>query len=919
MVKFGRTLYCIAILYLVSFSSVQAQGVRTQDKAHSIAFYYADIDSIRELVSYERVVVDPQHLSDIQLAQLKQAQTKVYAYLSVGEAPAQLAQEFNDAKIGYNDVWQAHIMDSANMQWRDYLVSQAQKLKSQGYEGVFLDTLDSHLSVTDSAKLQDQQKALISLVAQIQNQLPVILNRGFDIYKKLPQQPVAIAAESLLYSYDYNARMYKQQSAQDTQWLQARLNEIKTAGIEAIVIDYLGADTQQRIKAAQEITALGFTPYVSDAMLSQFGVSTHYPFPRRVLAFYNSKVNLKKNSECHKFLATLIEYVGYVPQCIDIHDPQLAELDLSRYAGAVFWLSQASYQYSYTQDILSRSLDTLPTTVMGELPEQASLLQKLGVTADGSYIGKMKVDGADTLYPLPDAAPSQYVQYLLDTQAAEEVITLVDEMGNKGLGAAKMPWGSLWLEPLIVQELIGDRNRWPVDPFTHLLPLLGLPTIPAPDVTTESGLRIVTAHIDGDGFPSVAWLPSRPYAGESILDSILRKSTLPHTVSVIEAEVGDKGLYPEIAPQLEAIARKIFALDNVEVASHTFSHPFFWDPRVSAKEKLYGDSLPVPNYELDYDTEVFGSVRYINERLAPKDKKVSVFLWSGMANPTEEVISKTNQLGIYNVNGGNTYVLNDNYSVAQVYPHVNWYEDAVQVYAPVMNENLYTELWTENFNGFSRVIETFELLGAPHRLKPASIYYHMYSGVYPASLNALNEVYDWVENHQLTALYLGEFAQRAHSLYETGLGKSIFDDAWYITSTGVRSARLLPNLVPAGQSKGIAGVNSGPDGNYLILSAPRTKLVVAKETQPFSGKPYLQQANAVVEHWSARANIIEMTLLSHQPLQATFAHADSCNLKDSDQSQVSARKQGDSLYLMTKAKGRFSLTLVCEKNVELNG
>ncbi|WP_462159660.1 endo alpha-1,4 polygalactosaminidase [Pseudoalteromonas sp. GB56] len=919
MVKFAQTLYYIALLSFVPLLWAQTEDAHAPKSPSSIAFYYADIDSTRELLSYERVVVDPQHLSQIQLQQLKQAQTSVLAYLSVGEAPAKLAQKFDDAAIGFNDVWQATIMDNANPQWRAYLIQQAQHLKAQGYDGVFLDTLDSYQLVADITEQQEQRAQLISLVAQIQRELPVILNRGFDLYTHLPQQPIAIAAESLFHTYDYGNDVYKAQSPQDTQWLETKLNEIKASGIEVIVIDYLEANRQARIDAAKHISQLGFTPYVGDAMLSKFGVSTHYPYPRRVLTFYNSKVNLKKNSECHKFLATLIEYAGYVPQCVDIHDPDINNIDLTRYAGAVFWLSQASYHYAYTQDILSRSIETLPTTVMGELPEQPSLLQKMGVKADGTYLGEFTVQGADTLYPLPHAAPSQYVRYTATTNEVEELISLVDENGNKGVGAAKTPWGALWLEPLIVQELIGDRNRWPVDPFTRLMPLFGLPKIPAPDVTTESGLRIVTAHIDGDGFPSVAWIPSRPYAGESILNSVLRKSTLPHTVSVIEAEVGAKGLYPDISPQLEAIARKIFALDNVEVASHTFSHPFFWDPRVSAKEKLYGDSLPVPNYVLDYDTEVFGSVRYINEHLAPDDKKVSVFLWSGMANPTEEVISKTNQLGIYNVNGGNTYVLNDNYSVAQVYPHVNWYEDAVQVYAPVMNENLYTELWTENFNGFSRVTETFELLGAPHRLKPASIYYHMYSGVYPASLNALKEIYEWVDNHELTPLYLGEFAQRAHSLYETGLGKSIYDDAWYISSTGVRTARLPKNQTPSGLSSGIAGINSGPDGNYVTLTSPRSKLVVANNSTAFSGKPYLQKANAIVEHFSAQANIIEMTVLSHQALQATFANARDCAIKENGQATIATQEQGDSLQVSTKRKGRFALTLICSNIVGGDG
>ena len=65
-----------------------------------------------------------------------------------------------------------------------------------------------------------------------------------------------------------------------------------------------------------------------------------------------------------------------------------------------------------------------------------------------------------------------------------------------------------------------------------------------------------------------------------------------------------------------------------------------------------------------------------------------------------------------------------------------------QVYAPVQNENIYTNLWTGPFWGFLNVIQTFELTENPRRLKPISIY-HFYSGQKLASLNALKRVYEW--------------------------------------------------------------------------------------------------------------------------------------------------------------------------------
>ncbi|WP_171041830.1 endo alpha-1,4 polygalactosaminidase [Pseudoalteromonas ruthenica] len=908
-----KFVFTVVVALLVS--GLIAQPTRAVAPTHfeqSIAFYYGEVDSVRELISYQRVVVSPQQLSKRQLQQLKNANTQVYAYLSVGEYLGVDTRLLDAASMGRNSAWQAEIMDAASPVWRQHLQQQAERYQRQGFSGVFLDTLDSYQLALPHEQHASQQQALVSLIDNIATSLPVMLNRGFELVDKLAQPPQAVVAESLMYGFDITKNDYTRQSDSDIQWLRTKLEHIEGLGIEAIVIDYLPAGVEARVAAAKEIAALGFTPYVSDGLLQQFGVSLHYPVRRRVLGVYDSSVVLKKQSACHKYLATLIEYQGYVPQCIDIRDSRLAQLDLERFAGVAFWLPQASYQHLDAQQLLLRSISQRPTVIIGELPDDEALLARLGIRENGSYTGALESSGAKLTYPMPHAAPKQFPRYQLMDSHTPALVSINDSQGNTGVGVARMPWGGLFLEPLTVQELIGDRNRWPLEPFAHLIPLFSLAAIPVPDVTTESGLRIVTAHIDGDGFPSVAWLPGRPYAGASILNNVLKKSPLPHTVSVVEAEVAPHGLYPDIASELEEIARQTFALDNVEIASHTFSHPFFWDDRIDAKEKLYGDSLPVPNYTLDYDREVFGSVRYINEHLAPKHKQVEVFLWSGMADPTADVIAKTRQLDLYNVNGGNTYVLNDNYSIAQVYPHLNWYKDGIQVYAAVMNENLYTELWTENYRGFARASETFELLGAPRRLKPVSIYYHMYSGVYPASLGALDHLYDWVEKHELTPLYLSEYAHRARTLYETGVARAIDDDNWHITSTGVKSLRIASDQLPDGDSEGIAGFTPGPDGNYITLVQPRSTLSLSQgDAAAFSNRAYLAKANAVIEHWQWQGAKLRFTVLAHRDLQLTLDNVASCQVNKLSDPALTLDKTANQWTIRSTQRGRYHVELHC--------
>jgi polysaccharide biosynthesis protein PelA len=898
------------LLTTAVFSAYSLAANKTANK--SIAFYYADIDSVRELLSYQRVVVEPTNISPLQLQQLKIAKTEVYAYLSIGETNYTTAQKYPAAVIGSNKQWQAKVMDVDNLAWRTHLIQQAQQYSELGFDGLFLDTLDSYELALNKQFYPAQQHALVTLLDQLEViSGKLILNRGFKLLNQLQLPPSAVVAESLIHGFDVANNHYFVQNAEDTLWLTNQLEHVKQQGIEAIVIDYLPPNQQQRILAAKAVHARGYTPYISDGLLSQFGVSNHYPIPRRILGFYDGTTGAKNKSYCHRYLSTLIEYYGYVPQCEDIHNPQLNNLNINQFAATLLWLPQTSYNNIALQQFIKRALDQVPTVFIGELPDNSGLLTILGFEILGTFTGKLSLKDAKVKYPLPHALPNEYTRYGTTDPKHHVQFRLQDQQQQQGIAVAQTSWGGVMLQPLNVQEFIGERSRWPLDPFLHLMPLLRLDEIPVPDITTESGLRIVTAHIDGDGFPSIAWLPDKPYAGQSIYDNILTQSTLPHTVSVIEAEVAQHGLYPDIAPKLEQIARKIFSLDNVEVASHTFSHPFFWDDQSSVAEKLYGNALPVPNYEQDLDREIYGSVNYINQQLAPKDKPVKVFLWTGMADPSENVIAKTQQLGLLNVNGGNTFVVNNNFSISQVSPHLNWYRQGVQVYAPVINENLYTALWTENFHGFARVTETFELLGHPRRLKPVSIYYHMYSGVYPSSIAALKHVYQWAEQQPLTALYLSEYAQRARTLYETGIARSIHDNNWYISSTGITSLRINDNDILSANSEGIAGVNSGPDGRYVSLIQARSKLSLATTSPEFNGQIYLKAANGIIKRWQKSERGIALTILSHQPLKLTLANTKNCLLNSDNHTKLSVVAQQNSMTISSQDNGSFNISLSC--------
>ena len=114
-----------------------------------------------------------------------------------------------------------------------------------------------------------------------------------------------------------------------------------------------------------------------------------------------------------------------------------------------------------------------------------------------------------------------------------------------------------------------------------------------------------------------------------------------------------------------------------------------------------------------------GQYRLEVERLAPAGKRVEVFLWTGDALPDAGTIGLTREAGVVNVNGGDTQIRKAHPTLTAVYPQARPTADGMQVYAPIMNENVYTNDWTGPFDGFRHVIETFEMTERPRRLKSA--------------------------------------------------------------------------------------------------------------------------------------------------------------------------------------------------------
>lgn len=325
------------------------------------------------------------------------------------------------------------------------------------------------------------------------------------------------------------------------------------------------------------------------------------------------------------------------------------------------------------------------------LPADGSLTDMLGLQlVRGHATGPLSVVSQDRIVgfemaPRPDRRAAQPIRVGADGQSLLRL-----KSGDFEFDAAAItPWGGYVLNPYAVFSLgTIEQSRWVIQPLAFLRRALALPDMPIPDVTSENGRRLMLVHVDGDGFASRAEFPGPEYSGEVLMQEVWERYGIPTTLSVIEGEVGPSGLYPKLTPRLEAIARKMFALPYVELGTHTYSHPFKWGRTVpgAPAQAGGGDSafaLTIPGYKFSLEREIGGSIRYINARLAPPDKRVRIVQWSGDCRPPELAVRMAWDAGVGNINGGDTTITRSSPSWTEIASlGIDKGPGAYQVFAP---------------------------------------------------------------------------------------------------------------------------------------------------------------------------------------------------------------------------------------------
>jgi len=788
------------------------------------------------------------------------------------------------------------VLDLSNPGYTQFLMGRIDSLVEAGYSGLFLDTMDSYqLYATTENQRKRQEIALGLFVKQVSERhagIRLIANRGFEVLEYTGPYLEAIAAESLFSSWDNTSKNYVDVPEADRAWLLGKLNTAKKQfGLDVVSIEYLPPERRDEARqVAASIANFGFTPWVSTPALDYVGVGALEVIPRKVMFLFDSRINGKQAaSEIHVIIPPLIEYYGYVPIYIDVATQELpAGVLKGQYAGIVSW-SYAQYDVAALTAWVRQQIESdIPIAMFGTpiIPVDQWLNQKFGIrTVAPVHADSLKTGFKSALMdfeiPLPERVSSVGSNFINNSDENNVHLTVEDKKGVRSDLVITGDWGGIAAHPATVFLDFDESSKWVIDPFLFLEKALRLQKIPMPDVTTENGNRLWLAHIDGDALPSWAETGDRKLGAEMIHESILQRYKMPHSVSIVEAEMTSLHAYNDRRERMFDVARRIFAMPSVEIATHTYSHPFKWG--LVGKFRGSGKyNINVGDYQYSPEREIGGSARFINDNLAPANKKTELMLWSGDALPEESALAAAYNNGLINLNGGYTVISKATPSVSLISPMARTVGPYVQAYAPIMNENVYTNEWLGPFDGFRRVIETFEMTDKPRRFKPLSIYYHFYAGTKRASLRSLEEIYDWSRTQDILPVFASYYAKKVPHFRTAGVARYL-DGSWKLSALGpIRSVRILDNSVwpELTTSRGLVGARQLHDGIYLHTNG--AKQAVFKTTSKKPEGVHIISANGHVEHWRQSDRGVELRINGQVPVKLELSgSARGCAIRSS--------------------------------------
>src|SRR5687768_2458772 len=910
ILSFRFPLWHLLLPFMLMTSAVSADVLEQRD----IAFYYGSRPPVEDLRHFDQIVIQPSQVLPHERKALLKLDSLIFAYVSFGE----IARNSEDMErintkwsIGVNPAWNSLVMDMTDPGWHEYLLEQHfDRLWRDGYRAFFLDTVDSYLIVTAEGKQRDEQeKGLVALLAEIKRRFPgckLILNRGFEVLDRASQYTDGMVAESLFHGFDPVTGKHAPTREENREWLLNQLTRAQNEfNVPVTVLDYVEpGNWVEAEKTAQKIAKLGFMPWVANGDLTWLGHGRIRLAPRRLLAIANGTAAQQMDQELFKHAAMPLEYLGLALDYWYIdHSPLPIEPLVGRYAGVIVWLGDENENGTSRYENVCARLQTevdagLPVVFMGYLPSgvacrnlidyQGSLQPTTSMLELGSASDRL---GRPATAPVVGSGtPDVRVR-----DRNEAWLTLSDG-NNVYHPVAVGSWGGYALHPHLISETASGRHEWLLDPFSFFQAAFRLPVQPVFDMTTENGRRLGIVEVRGDR------LFEKDEHGVEAIDRLrawIGRNPSPVTLGVIEAEANSE--------ERRAKVRQLAAMPQVRLASHTYSHPFYWgvfEGKTDADQQPYRYSVFMEGYAAEMTRETAGTIPFL-QSMAPRSPLL--LIWSGDGKPVPAALAAAFKAALPNYGGGGLHWQSGSLSIADLSPALRPTEWGTQVLTPLTGEPLFAQLWYGEALNFSMVSDWNRQLDLGRRLRISSLSIHADALLHARGAELLDQLADEQRKENVLALWLDEYVQRARAFQTASIARDL-DGNWLLFGDALRTVRLPVAEMTPEISADIVGYSDRNADRYIYLARNHAVLKHKRDAGKVSPALRLIDTSAPLKSWHLNDDG-SATLLFEPRGDLTLEVSKSCAVSLNGEALTARRDNSHSIYAVSanKASGEFRL------------
>ncbi|MBM4343987.1 MAG: endo alpha-1,4 polygalactosaminidase [Deltaproteobacteria bacterium] len=245
-----------------------------------VAYYGTDAPP-ELLQGFDVAVVDPSYAGD--LAIVKAKRTMALGYLSLGELNDQRPQ-FAPARdqgllLRENPNWKgAWFADIRKPGWQRLVIDEmADAILARGFDGLFLDTLDSalHLEATDPKQFQGMTDAAVAMLLHLHRRHPaarLLVNGAVPLAGRVAPAVQWFAVESSLTDWDFTTKKARWRTDDERQWAAGRLAKarIDQPNLLIFTLDYWDAADRDGVRAIyRKQREAGLVPYVATIELDR--------------------------------------------------------------------------------------------------------------------------------------------------------------------------------------------------------------------------------------------------------------------------------------------------------------------------------------------------------------------------------------------------------------------------------------------------------------------------------------------------------------------------------------------------------------------------------------------------------------------------------------------------------------------------